>query len=195
MLTTTHIRTTLTAAFLFALSAPLHASYILASVNGGANGAVCGSVSPIDPGEPCAGSPNVPTVGIETQFADAHGSYDARTLTGYGLNKIFTSSNSATSGITANTEWMVVYTLTGAAIGTQVDLIVDLGYEVSLTSSGGGEAGLRMVLNGQFFSHWTSTPQRIRLAPITASIVLDRRRSAPVRAPIAALSAVRSPRR
>jgi hypothetical protein len=129
----------------------LQASYVTANINSGGNGGVCGSVSPIDPGEACAGAPNVSPVGVAATFSDANGSYDARAQAGYGLNRVYVASTATNSGVQAATEWMVVYTLTGGTPGTAVEFLLSIDYDVSVSVSGSSFAGFRMVLNGDVY--------------------------------------------
>src|SRR5262249_32701931 len=88
---------------------------------------------------------------VSNQFTDPYGSYDGQAYVSYGINKLFASSLANNSGINVGTEWMVVYTLTGAPVGTPVNLLIELGYELSLGTNGTGSAGFRMVLNNDFF--------------------------------------------
>lgn len=89
---------------------------------------------------------------MSTQYTDAAGSYNASALTGYGLNRVYAASSATNGGVQAVSERMVVFTLTGGPVGTPVDLLVELGYDVTVSTSGRSSAGFRMVVNGDTFT-------------------------------------------
>lgn len=125
--------------------APVQGAYILANLqNSGAFNA-CGSVNPLDPGEPCAGLPDIRPVAVAGQSNGGNGSAQ----TDYGINKVIATSG-AGGGMNAYSEWMVVYGLAGGQAGSTVDLVVTLAYDVTVIA-GLGTAGFRMVVNNDFF--------------------------------------------
>lgn len=132
-------RKCLRAAGLFGLTlGSLQAGYVSASLNSGADGSACGSTG-IDVGQlPCPTGSAIPSVvSTDSLFAYAD----------FGVNK------ASVNGVgSAGTEWMVRYTLTGGTVGTPVNLLVQIDYEVDMAVSGvNQESNFRMVLNYDTF--------------------------------------------
>jgi hypothetical protein len=127
-------------------SAPLYASYILANVNNSAGPQQCGSVNPIDPSEPCAGSPNLLSVGVSFNGTGVNSS----AYTEYGVNRAYVQTSAVPETYHANSEWQVNFTLAGGTVGQSIVLSVDVGYDVFLAA--GSDGGARFVVNNDFFS-------------------------------------------
>lgn len=124
----------LTAAVLGALvmTAPAQASYVHANVNQGNGPTNCGGIN-----EPFLSCPayNGPVM-VEP---------GSKAYTDFGVNKVLAQgTDSATS------EWMVVYSLSGT-VGTPVNLIVEIAYDVNISPANNSETLFRMVLNNDFF--------------------------------------------
>lgn len=145
--------------------APVQGAYIVANLNSNPLFTACGSYDGSSPGAPCYGSPDISPVSVSGQDNGGAG----QALTNYGVNKVKASSG-AGGGMNANSEWQVSYGLTGAPIGSQVDLLVTFGYDVTV-SAGAGEAGFNMVVNNDFFG-----PYRIRTTtdPYLGDVCFDR---------------------
>ena len=127
-------------------AAPVRGAYIVANLNSNPLFTACGTYDGSSPGAPCYLAPNVNPVSVSGQDNGGAG----QALTGYGVNKVIASSGVG-GGMNANSEWQVTYGLTGATAGSQVNLVVTFGYDVTV-SVGPGEAGLSMVVNNNFFT-------------------------------------------
>jgi hypothetical protein len=122
---------------------PAHASYIVATLNSGADGTACGSIN--EPFGPCPGSSTAP-VSLNSGALAA--------LTNYGLNKVYASGQGQ-----AASEWQVTYHLNGAQPGAQVNLLVSFDFHVNINAANDSQSELRLVLNNE-----TLSPFIIRIA-------------------------------
>ncbi|BDC49456.1 hypothetical protein F183_A17720 [Bryobacterales bacterium F-183] len=125
----------------------LKADYINVALNSGTYGVGCGSIT-IDPGEPCAYSPNVPSTHKSVDLATSAGMIKGEAYAAYGVNKVF-AQTSGTEYAQASSEWMVSYSVNGLPLGTPVNLTVNIGFDAFVSTSGPGEAGFRIVLNNE----------------------------------------------
>jgi hypothetical protein len=123
-------------------AAPASASYITGSINSGADGSVCGAVN--EPFLICPAYNGPVSLDIG----------NARVQTDFGLNKV--GVNGANQ---ANSEWMVLYGLTGGAIGTPVNFDVEIAFDLTILVGNNNESEFRMVLNNN-----TLFPFIIRMA-------------------------------
>lgn len=121
--------------------APVRADYIQANINNGANGISCGYFGTPSPGAPCDGAPAVNPVSASA----ANGALFAST--DFGVDKLYLS----TAGH-ADSQWGVLYSLSGAPIGTAVNLVVTFSYDVLISAGANSEVSVRMVVNNDTFS-------------------------------------------
>ena len=128
----------------------VEAAYVIAVLNNNGAFGQCGSVNPIDPGEPCAGAPNLGSVSVSGAGGATDGNGAA--LTEYGVNKVRASSG-VTGGMIAASEWQVQYSLSGAPVGTPVQLLLTLGYDVTIGASS-GSADFQITVNNDVFSRY-----------------------------------------
>jgi hypothetical protein len=130
------------AALLILATSTTHASYVLGSINSGADGVACGAVN-----EPFLLCPAYTgPVGLDIG--------SAKVLTDFGMSRVL-----ASAGAQAASEWMIRYALTGVEAGATVELKVEIGFDLNIAAATNSESEFRMVVNNE-----TLFPFIIRIA-------------------------------